>query len=92
MKERKEIVHKDILGRDCRVGDTIAYSQYNVLYIGKITKNTAKLVHCNPYSKDGLRAWGSQQLPGTFLRLDDPQVLSWILKGARTKINIMYGD
>lgn len=87
-----ELTHKDMLGRECRVDDTIAFSQYNVLYIGKITKVTPKRVHCSAYRKDGLAWWGSHQLPETFLKVEDPQVLAWILKGARTKATIMYED
>ena len=87
----KEITHKDMLGRECRAGDTVAFTQYNVLYIGKITKCTAKRVFCLAYKQDGMARWGSQQMPETFLKLDDPAVLAWILKGARTKATIMYG-
>lgn len=91
-KIKEAVVHKDMLGRDVAVGDTVAFSQYNVLYIGKVMKNTAKLIHCSPIRHDGLRAWGSQQMPGTVIKLEDPAVLAWILKGAKTKANIMYGN
>ena len=87
-----ELTHKDMLGRECRVGDTIAFSQYNILYIGKITKVTPKRVFCSAYRNEGMSHWGSQQLPETFLKLEDPQVLAWILKGARTKATIMYEE
>ena len=83
--------HKDMLGVTCFPGDIVAFSQYNILYIGKIVKNTPKLVHCSAIKQDGLRGWTSQQLPGTFIKLKDPNVMTWILRGARTKADIMYG-
>jgi hypothetical protein len=75
--------------REVIVGDTIAYTQDNCLHIGKIAKLTAKRVHVN---RIGRHAWGSQQLPGTFIKLDDPGVTTWILKGAKTKWNVMYDN
>lgn len=89
---KPEITHKDMLGRECRAGDTIAFSQFNGLCIGKITKNTAKRVQCSRYTKDGLNPWSSYQLPETFLKLDDPAVLTWLLKGAKNKWSIVYGE
>ena len=82
------IVHKDMFGRDVAVGDTIAYCQYNFLYIGTISKLTTKRVHVNKLGEN--TNWGSQQLPGTFLKIDDPAITTWMLKGARTKWDILY--
>ena len=81
--------HRDMFDREVIVGDTIAYTQDNCLHIGKIAKLTAKRVHVN---RIGRHAWGSQQLPGTFIKLDDPGVTTWILKGAKTKWNVMYDN
>jgi hypothetical protein len=81
--------HRDMFDREVIVGDTIAYTQDNCLHIGRISKLTAKRVHVN---RIGRHAWGSQQLPGTFIKLDDPGVTTWILKGAKTKWNVMYDN
>jgi hypothetical protein len=80
--------HRDMFDREVIVGDTIAYTQDNCLHIGKIAKLTAKRVHVN---RIGRHAWGSQQLPGTFIKLDGPEVTAWLLKGAKTKWSILYG-
>ena len=83
------IVHKDMFDRAVAVGDTIAYCQYNCLYIGTVKKLTAKRVYVN---RLGNHNWGSQQLPGTFLKIDDPAVTTWLLRGAKNKYNIMYDN
>ena len=82
------IVHKDMLGRGCVAGDIIAYNHYNCLYIGTITKNTAKRVHC---TRLGEHNWTSQQIPETFIKLEDPAVTAWMLRGAKTKWDLRYG-
>jgi len=89
IKERRvtTIVHKDMLGREVEPGTIIAYTQYNCLYIGTVQKLTAKRVHVN---RLGNHNWGSQQIPGTFIRIDDPAVTAWMLKGAKTKWDILY--
>lgn len=84
--------HKDMLGVTCFPGDVVAFSQYNILYIGKIVKNTPKLVHCSAITQEGLRGWTSHQMPGTFIKLKDPNVMNWILRGAKTKATLMYGN
>lgn len=79
--------HRDMFDREVVPGDVIAYTQDNCLYIGKISKLTAKRVHV---TRIGSYNWTSQQLPGTFIKLDDPGVTTWMLKGAKSKWNIMY--
>lgn len=37
-------VHKDVLGRDIRIGDCVAVSSYNSLAICKVTNLTPKMV------------------------------------------------
>jgi hypothetical protein len=88
MPKTEILTHKDMLGRDVAVGDTIAYTQYNCIYIGRVSKLTAKRVTAHRF---GIQSWSTQQMPGTFLKLEDPAVTAWILKGAKTKWDIVYG-
>ena len=84
------IQHKDMLGRVVDIGDTVSYCQENCLYIGKVSKLTAKRVHVTRLTQ-GI-PWVSQQLPETFIKLEDPAIVTWLLKGAKNKWHIMYGD
>lgn len=88
-KTEQVFTHKDMLSRDITVGDIVSYSQYNCLHIGTVTKLTAKRVHI---ARLGNYNWTSQQLPGTFIKMDDPAVTTWLLRGAKNKWNIMYDD
>jgi hypothetical protein len=89
MPKTETPAHKDMFGSVVAVGDTIAYTQDNCLHIGKITNLTAKRVHV---VRIGRHAWGSQQLPETFIKLDGAEVTAWILRGAKNKWNIMYDN
>lgn len=81
-----EITHKDMLGQTVNVGDTIVYTQYNCLYIGRVTKITAKRVTAQRFGNGG---WTTQQMPGTFLKIEASMATDWILRGAKTKWSIM---
>jgi len=81
------IQHRDQFGRDVAIGDTVAYCQSNCLHVGTIKKLTAKRVHI---TRLGNWNWTSQQLPETFIKLDDPAVTTWLLRGAKNKWSVMY--
>jgi hypothetical protein len=81
------ITHRDMLNREVAPGDIVAYSQDNFLLIGRITKLTAHRVHITSL---GPWNWTSQQRPETFIKLDDPAVTTWLLRGARTKLDILH--
>lgn len=84
------IEHRDMLGKLVKVGDWVAYPQYNIIYIGQITKLTAKRVFIMKANTRG-STWGSQQMSGTFILMDAGEVAVWSLKGGRTKADILYG-
>lgn len=89
LKLETPVVHKDMLSREVAIDDIVAYTQSNCLHIGKVTKLTAKRVQI---TRLGSYNWTSLQLPGTFIKLDDPAVTTWMLKGAKNKWDIMYGS
>lgn len=43
-KEKAEIVHKDKLGRELKIGDCVAYPSSNSLYVGTIKRMMPKMV------------------------------------------------
>jgi len=60
-----EVEHKDLLGRKVEVGDFVAFSQSNTIYVGRIVKLNSKMLRLqhirqcrwladevNKYSKD----------------------------------------
>lgn len=83
------IQHHDMLGKPVKVGDWVAYPQYNIIYIGQITKLTAKRVFISKANTKG-HTWGSQQMSGTFILMDPVEVSMWSLKGGKTKADIIY--
>jgi len=40
--------HRDLLGREVNVDDTVAYTHHNSLYVGKVIKITPKQVRVIP--------------------------------------------
>ena len=40
--------HKDILGREVREGDHVAFTHHNTLYVGQVVKVTPKQVNIQP--------------------------------------------
>ena len=88
MPKIKEVyTHKDMFSREVAIGDTVAYCQSNCLHVGKVSKLTAKRVQI---TRIGHYNWTSLQLPETFIKIDDPAVMTWALKGAKHKWNILY--
>lgn len=81
--------HQDMLDRRVAVGDTVAYTQANCLHIGKVTKLTAKRVQV---TRIGDYNWTSLQLPKTFIKLNEADIMTWLLKGAKNKWHIMYEE
>ena len=79
--------HQDMLDRTVAIGDTVAYSQANCLYIGRVSKLTAKRVHV---TRLGSYNWTSQQLPRTFIKLNEADIMTWLLKGAKNTWNFIY--
>lgn len=78
---KEEIVHKDRLGRDLKVGDCVAYPAGNTLVIGVIKKLNPKMVGVSALGK--ARTWGSakNKYPMDCVRLDGPEVTMYLLKG-----------
>ena len=48
--------HRDVLGREVKLEDYVAFSHHNTLYVGKVTKVTPKQVRVVPLGAKGYRA------------------------------------
>lgn len=71
--------HKDILGRDLRPGQVIAFSQRNMLKVGRVERLTDKMARIQPFTK---RAWGNGYLKygSDMVILEGEDVLMYVLK------------
>ena len=78
---KEEIVHKDRLGRELKVGDCVAYPSGNSLIIGVIKKINPKMVGVSALGKKN--SWGSakNKYPMDCVRLDGPEVTMYLLRG-----------
>lgn len=71
-------VRKDILGRDIKVGDFVAFPHSNSLYLGQISKINPKMLRVHPVkgrSKDGYLKY-----PHETVLVDASYVTMYILK------------
>jgi len=71
--------HKDILGRDLRPGQVIAFSQRNMLHVGKVERLTEKMARIQPFHK---QRWGNGYLKycSDMVILEGEDVLMYVLK------------
>lgn len=78
---KEEVIHKDRLGRELKVGDCVAYPSGNSLVIGVIKKINPKMVGVSALGKKNI--WGSakNKYPMDCVRLDGPEVTMYLLRG-----------
>lgn len=71
--------HKDKLGRDLAVGDSVCYPVSNMLYIGTIIKLNAKMIKV---SRIGKSRWSTEhnKYPDDVIKLDSADVTFYALK------------
>ena len=79
----KEKVREDMLGREIRIGDYVAYSgeMRRTLSIGKIIKISEKMIRVMPTGQKTFRSRkGTLVYPKFAIKLDGSEILVYILK------------
>lgn len=71
-------VRKDILGRDIKVGDFVAFPHSNSLYLGQISKINPKMLRVHPVN--GRSKGGYLKYPHETVLVDASYVTMYILK------------
>ena len=81
MTEKKEIEHKDRLGRSLKVGDCVAVGHHNGLMIGTIKKLNPKMLKVVRVGTRYARSDGYNKYPSECVLLDGPEVTMFLLSG-----------
>lgn len=72
--------HKDILGREVKEGDYVAFSHHNSLYVGTVEKVTPKQVRVNPITTKYKQESGYLKYTNQCCLVAGPDVTFHILK------------
>ena len=76
MPEAKEVVHKDILGNEIKMGDTVVYPSHNALRIAVIKKINPKMISVVAIG----RSWPDRKYPSDLLVVNDPKITLYMLR------------
>jgi hypothetical protein len=77
-KEKLEIVHRDIFGKEILLGTNVVFCQNNSLMIGEIVKINPKMIRVTPV---GNRS-SYLKYPSDTVVVDGPTVTMYILKNS----------
>lgn len=84
---KKEIIHRDLLGKLISVGDIVAFAESGSQYVGKITKLTAKRVKINRITAHDPNRWykqlAYQRPPDDVVIIEGLHVTAYILKNSQ---------
>lgn len=82
MATKKEITHKDKLGRPLSVGDAVVYPSRNSLEIGTVKKLNPKMVKVMEFGRHESNWYtGSNKYPNDIVLVNGPEVTLYLLKG-----------
>lgn len=70
------IQHKDILGNNIKVGDTVVYPSHNSLKIALVEKVNPKMINVKAIG----RTYHDRKYPTDLLVVDDPKITMYLLK------------
>lgn len=70
------VVHKDILGNDIKVGDTVVYPSHNSLRVAAVKKVNPKMVNVIAVG----RTYPDRKYPTDLLVVNDPKITMYMLK------------
>jgi hypothetical protein len=71
-----DILHRDILGNNIKVGDTVVYPSQNNLKIATVKKINPKMISVVAVG----RTWPDRKYPEDLLVVDDPKITLYMLK------------
>lgn len=77
-----KVEHRDKLGRLLKVGDCVAYPNYNSLGIGKVKKLNPKMVRVFRIGPTSKYYTGSNKYPDDLILLDGPEVTMYLIKNS----------
>jgi hypothetical protein len=84
---KKEIVHRDLLGKIISVGDIVAFAESGTQYVGKVYKLTAKRVKLNRITAHDPNRWykqsSYQRPPDDVVIIEGLHVTAYILKNSQ---------
>jgi len=70
------VVHKDILGNEISMGDTVVYPLQNSLRIAIVKKINPKMITVVGVNK----SWPDRKYPTDLLVVNDPKITMYLLK------------
>lgn len=86
-KVKEEIVHKDRLGRDLKLGDCVGVAHHNGLMVGVIKKINPKMIKVVEVGTT--TSWrgssGHNKYPSEMVLLDGPEVTMFLLRANTAK-------
>lgn len=84
MAEKKQLEHRDKLGKLLAVGDAVCYPSRNSLELGTVKKLNPKMVKVWEAGY-GASKWysGSNKYPQDLVKVDGPEVTMYLLKKAK---------
>lgn len=72
--------HHDLLGREVKVDDTVAFVHANSLHVGKVVKITPKQVRVIPMATRYRQDTGYLKYTNQCVLVGGPELTMWILK------------
>lgn len=76
MPEPKVVVHKDILGNEVKMGDTVVYPSHNSLKIAVVKKINPKMINVVAVG----HSWPDRKYSTDLLVVDDPKITLYMMK------------
>ena len=77
---KKELIHKDKLGRIIKVGDAVCYPYRNSLEFGTVKKLNAKMIRVGEVGEQSIWYNGSNKYPNDVVIVEGPEVTLYLLK------------
>jgi len=72
--------HLDLLGREVKEDDTVAFVHHNAMYVGKVIKVTPKQVRVVPMATKYRQESGYLKYTSQCVLVGGPELTMWILK------------
>ena len=72
--------HHDLLGREVKESDTVAFVHHNLMYVGKVIKVTPKQVRVVPMASKYHGDIGYLKYTNQCVLVGGPDLTMWILK------------
>lgn len=70
------IVHKDIIGNEIKVGDTVVYPNHNSLRVALVKKINPKMINVVAVGS----SWPDRKYPTDLLVVNDPKITLYMIK------------